>query len=147
MSNVLFFFLQRWNPSLQTGHKEAAPARDASQCQDQWPDNATPLSCKPYFLKFYFLSLRFPFFLSSAQLKLFHADRQLGPDSLKDCALFSLFFCFTELMLCQNTLCRSPSRFHMKVGVNERQDLHTASLLLLFQTPHRTPIPAASVRL
>lgn len=53
--------LQRWNSSLQTGHEEAAPARDASQCQDQWPDNATPLSCKPYFLKLYFLPLCFLF--------------------------------------------------------------------------------------
>lgn len=54
-------FLQRWNSSIQTGHKEAAPARDASQCQDQWPDNAPPLSRKPYFLKLYFLSLCFLF--------------------------------------------------------------------------------------
>lgn len=55
---------------------------------------------------------------------------------LRSCALFyfylSLFFPPSELMLCQNTVFHSPAHFHIKVRVNERQNLHITSLLLLY---------------
>lgn len=131
--------LQRWDTSVQTGHKEAAPARDASQCQDQRPDNATPLSCKSYFLNFHFLSRRFFLFFSNLLNSNFlHADRQLGPDSPEE----SHFIIITFSELVSEYYISFPfACFHIKAGVNERRDLHTTSLLLLLLLLFQGPPP------
>lgn len=109
---VSLHFLQRWNPSIQTRHKEAAPARDASQCQDQWPDNATPLSRKLCFLKLYFLSLCFLFCnLLNSNFYTLTDNWVLIP--WRSCALFYFIF-FSQSSCCVRILNSIPLSFSYK---------------------------------